>query len=188
MVLPQWYSKVNIGDFSYMNERAEIQSFRSPQTVTIGKYCSIGECKFIVDGDHDINFASTFPFFELHFSRSAPENKNLKTAPVVGNDCWICDSAVIYGGVIIGHGAVVAGQAVVTKDVPPYSVVAGNPSRVVKHRFPPDIVERMLKVAWWDLPSSIVFDDLAPVMDNVEEFLRRAEAARAVLDENTTSQ
>jgi acetyltransferase-like isoleucine patch superfamily enzyme len=175
LVLPHWYSKLEISDYSYINDRAEIHSFRSPQTVAIGKYCSIGECKFIVDGDHNLTFVSTFPFRELGFSSAAPENKNVKAPPVVGNDCWVCDHAVIYGGVTVGHGAVVAGGAVVASDVPAYALVAGNPARVVRYRFDQETIERLLRVAWWDLPHKFVCDELAPVIADVDEFLTRAE-------------
>ena len=178
LVLPQWFSTVKLGSHSYMNDRAEVHSFRAPQTVVIGRYCSVGECTFVVDGDHNTAFASTFPFNELGFSRGAPDNTRPKAAPVVQNDVWICDRAVVYGGVTIAHGAVVAGCAVVTKDVPAYAVVAGNPARVVKYRFAPDVVARMLEVAWWELPSEFVCAELAPVMDDVTEFLRLAEAHR----------
>lgn len=82
---------------------------------------------------------------------------------------------------MIGDGAVVAGHAVVTKDVPPFAVVAGNPARVVKERFAPDVVERLLAARWWDLPHAFVCERLAPAMADVPEFLRRAEAERARL-------
>ena len=173
LIVPRWYSKIDLGDYSYMNDEAEVHSFRSSQTVKIGKYCSIGRCQFIIDGDHNTGYASTYPFKEFSFSEGAPENKNLKGMPVVGNDVWICDGAIIYGGVTIGDGAIVAGHAVVTKPVPPYAVVAGNPARIVKHRFEDNMVEAFVESRWWDLPHETICRELAPLMDDPELFLKR---------------
>ena len=178
LLLPKWYSKVNIGEYSYINDNAEVCSFRSPQTIVIGKYCSIGKCKFVVDGDHNISYASTFPFKEFGYSPDAKENKNIKPPPVIENDCWICDDSVIYGNVNIGNGAVVAGNAIVTKNVPAYAVVAGNPARIVKYRFDKRTIKRLLDSRWWELPHDFVVKELAPLMDDVELFLRRAEGYR----------
>lgn len=175
IILPTWYSKVELGDYSYMNDMADIQSFRTPQIVKIGKYCSIGNCKFIIDGDHNINFASTYPFNEFGYSKDAPENKNIKYAPIIGNDVWIADGAIIYGGVTIKNGAVIGGNAIITKDVPAYAVVAGNPGKIVKYRFTPEIIDRFEKIKWWDLDHEFICNKLAPVMNNIEEFLLLAE-------------
>lgn len=174
LVLPKWYSRVAMGDYSYINDEAEVQSFRQPQQVQIGKYCSIGKCKFVIDGDHDIKLASTYPFREFSMSEHAPMNHNPKSPPVIGNDCWICDDVVIYGGVKIGDGSVVAGNSVVTKDVPPYAVVAGNPARIVKYRFDEETIERFLELQWWNMDHVYVCKELAPVMNDIDEFLRRA--------------
>lgn len=177
LVLPRWYSKVELGEFSYMNDACDVQSFRSPQVVKIGKYCSIGECKFVIDGDHNVKFASTYPFNEFDCSQKAPPNapKRHKHAPTIQNDVWIADGSVIFGGVTVGNGAVIAGQAVVTKNVPPYAIVAGNPARVVKYRFPPEVIARFEKVKWWDLPHDYICESLAEHLGDVEAFLSRAE-------------
>jgi acetyltransferase-like isoleucine patch superfamily enzyme len=182
IILPRWYSRVDLGAHSYMNDAADVQSFRSPQRVRIGKYCSVGECRFVVDGDHDIRLASTYPFREFDCSPDAPLNARFKGAPVVGNDVWIADGAVVYGGVTIGNGAVVAGHAVVSKSVPPYAVVAGNPARIVKIRFDDATVARLEACRWWDLPHDVICHVLAPHICHVDKFVRRAEAARARMD------
>lgn len=174
--LPRWYSKVSLGDHSYMNDDADVVSFRSPQTVKIGKYSSIGKCRFVIDGDHNTSYASTYPFNEFSYCDQAPINASSKGSPTVGNDCWICDDAVIYGGVNIADGAIVAGCSVVTKDVPAYAIVAGNPAKVVKYRFEEGRIQRFLKVRWWDLPSDIIHAELAPLINNPDEFLKKAES------------
>lgn len=171
VILPTWYSQVELGDYSYMNDQADIQSFRTPQIVKIGKYCSVGNCKFIIDGDHNIKFASTYPFNEFGYSKNAPENKNIKHAPIICNDVWIGDGAIIYGGVTINNGAVIGGNSVITKDVPAYAVTVGNPGKIVKYRFDKRTINRLLKVKWWDLDHDFICTELAPIMNNVEDFL-----------------
>ena len=173
--LPRWYSKVELGDYTYMNDNAKILSFRSPQTIKIGKYCSIGDCMFVVDGDHNIKYASTYPFKEFGYSDKAPMNANIKSAPTIGNDVWIADGAVIYGGVIIHDGAVVAGNAVVTKDVPPYAVVGGNPAKILKYRFDDEIVKRLQETYWWELDHDMICKELAPLINDIEKFCEKAE-------------
>lgn len=182
IVLPRWYHRVDLGDHSYMNDECEVHCFTRPHTLRVGRYSSVGQCKFVIDGDHDTALASTYPFREFGMCDGAPRSTGggRRGSPVVGNDAWICDGAVLIGGVSVGDGAVVAGHAVVTKDVPPYAVVAGNPARVVKSRFAPDVVADLLEVEWWDLDHDAVCRELAPVLGDVAEFVRRARAIRAI--------
>ena len=134
----------------------------------IGRYCSFGEQIQIGRHAHSMHWASTSPFFYTRFrdvlDQDLPRGINLTphqdfphtTAPVkpqltkIGNDVWIGHGAFILPGVQIGDGAVVAAMSVVTKDVPPYAVVAGVPARVVRSRFPEDQVELLLQSKWWD--------------------------------------
>ena len=173
IIIPRWYSKIELGNYSFVNDEARVYSFRSPQTIKIGKYCSIGKCSFYIDGDHNINYATTYPFKELGYCDNSIDNKNIKTPAIIGNDVWIADEAVIYGNVNIGNGAVIAGQSVVTKDVPPYAVVAGNPAKIVKYRFDEKIIGLLLELKWWDLDHEFICKELAPVIDNLPEFIER---------------
>jgi acetyltransferase-like isoleucine patch superfamily enzyme len=174
IILPNWYSKIEMGNHTLINDDVQVYSFRSTQTIKIGKYCSIGKCSFYVDGDHNIKYATTFPFNELGYSRAAHENKNIKPPAIVGNDVWIADEATIYGNVNIANGAVIAGQSVVTKDVPPYAVVAGNPAKIVKYRFDIKTINLLLKLEWWDLDHEFICNELAPIMHDVKEFIKIA--------------
>jgi virginiamycin A acetyltransferase len=86
-----------------------------------------------------------------------------------------------YAGVIINNGAIIAGNSVVTKDVPSYSIVAGNPAKVVKYRFNNDIIKRLNCVEWWDLPEDFVITKLSTHIDDIELFLNLAENYRKSL-------
>ena len=149
-------------------------------TVTIGNYCSLAKrIKFYVDGNHRYDHASTFPFFELGHNQDT-KNKNCwgKGAPKIGHDVWIGNDAVLMSGITIGHGSIIGANSVVTRDIPPYAIVAGNPARIVKYRFDADTIQQFLDVQWWDLPQSTVIKELAPLQYDVELFLDKAEELR----------
>jgi acetyltransferase-like isoleucine patch superfamily enzyme len=153
----------------------------SKSVVRVGAYCSLaGNILFLVDGNHRIDHASSFPFYELGYNND-PRNKNGwgKGAPVVGNDVWIGEGSRIMSGVKIGDGAVVAAYSIVTKDVPPYAIVAGNPAEIKRFRFSQEMIKRFLAVQWWDLPKEFVLQDLIPVQHDPELFLQRAEQFRS---------
>ena len=115
--------------------------------------------------------AKTFPFREIFKWDEIPAGNYGKETPTVGNDVWIASDATIYSGVHIGDGAVNGGQSVVTKSVPPYAIVAGNPARIVKYRFTEDIIKELLELKWWDLPLEVIREKLIPKFDNMEEFI-----------------
>ena len=143
---------------------------RKDAVVTIGKYCSMAtNISFVIDGNHYANHFSTFPFREMLGWQEYPLSNWGKENPTVGNDVWIGSNVVIYSGVHIGDGAVIAGQSVVTKSVPPYAVVAGNPAVIKKYRFNEQIIGKLLRYKWWDLPEEIIREKLIPHMDNIEK-------------------
>lgn len=182
LALPHRPAGFDIGRNSYVSDRADVRCFRQSAVIKVGNYSSVGECIFVVDGHHNHAFASTFPMREFRLSSAAPWNNAPKKVPTVGNDVWIGDRAVIYN-VTLGDGCVVAGDAVVTKDVPPYAIVAGNPARVVAYRFdateknPADLRARLLRTKWWDLPDDDV-DVLGESLDDPWTFLGLAEGCR----------
>lgn len=126
----------------------------------IGRFCSVAcGAKFIFNSaNHTLRSLSTytFPLFydewglDLREVTSAWDNKG---DIVIGNDVWIGYDAVIMSGVRIGDGAIVAARAVVTKDVPPYTLVGGVPARPIRTRFDPETVARLLELRWWDWPT-----------------------------------
>jgi len=123
----------------------------------IGDYCSIADnVQVFLGGYHRPEWVSMYPFsaFAEWSADCLVSNHTVGRGDVViGSDVWLGSQCVIMAGVTIGHGAVVAAQAVVSKDVPPYGIVAGNPARLVKHRFDEDTVDELLRIAWWDWPA-----------------------------------
>lgn len=126
--------------------------------LVIGSFCSIGTgASFIMAGNqgHRHDWASTFPFFymqEEHAFGGAIDAFQPAGDTVVGSDVWIGAEAMVMPGIRIGHGAVIASRAVVTRDVAPYTIVAGNPARPIRTRFQDDQIAMLLQMAWWDWP------------------------------------
>ena len=126
----------------------------------IGSYTSIGEVTIYLAGEHRKDWVSTYPFRTMHGLPGAVE-ENLSRGDVeVGSDAWVCLDSTILSGVTIGHGAVVGTWSVVTKDVPPYAIVAGNPARRVGQRFDDETVAWLLELAWWDWPEEKILSSL----------------------------
>jgi virginiamycin A acetyltransferase len=98
----------------------------------------------------------------------------MKGDTVVGNDVWLGERATILPGVLIGDGAIVASLAVVSRDVEPYAVVAGNPARQVRRRFDPATIERLLAVAWWNWPAEKITRNLDRIRGGDVEALEKA--------------
>ena len=139
----------------------------------IGRYCCLGErIDFVINREHHFNHI-TSQFLKRDYL-SIPTGMRNKGDIVVGNDVWIGMDVHIMAGVKIGDGAVIAAGAVVTKDVPPYAIVGGNPARVLKYRFSQDIIDKLLKIKWWDWPVYKVYDNIDLIdSENVEEFVNK---------------
>ena len=126
-------------------------------------------------GNHRLDSVASFPI-RLHLGLSDFDEDGALTKGdvVIGSDVWIGRGAKILGGVTIGHGAVVAAWSVVTKNVAPYSIVAGAPARTVKKRFDADTISSLLKIAWWDWPEDLIIRRSPELSDcNVSHFIRQ---------------
>lgn len=178
--VPRQY-RANIGEHSYGAPR--IIDFGEGTTVKIGKYCSIAEGVVIMlGGNHRLDWVTTYPFPAL--SDRWPGAKGIKGHPkskgdvIIGNDVWIGTDAMILSGVSIGDGAAIAAMAVVVKDVPPYSIVAGNPAKVIKLRFPDEDIAKLLEICWWDWPEENINQKVHILCDgNVDSFLNHESSA-----------
>lgn len=153
-----------VGDYTYYDDFEDVHNFEknvkyhfdfTGDQLIIGKFCMIAsDVKFIMNGaNHLSNAISTYPFsifgngWENAMEGKAYPNKgNIE----IGNDVWIGYNATIMAGVKIGDGAIIATNATVVSDVEPYTIVGGNPAREIKKRFSPEIIERLLKLQWWN--------------------------------------
>jgi virginiamycin A acetyltransferase len=168
---------VTVGRYSYYDDPDEPEAFFernvlhhyvfSGDHLSIGAFCAIatGVQIFMNGANHAMGGFSTFPFdiFGPPWSDGFdPEvyARETRGDTVIGPDVWIGHEALIMPGARIGAGAVVAARAVVAGEVPAYAVVAGNPARVVRRRFPPETVEALLAAAWWDWPLERITGNL----------------------------
>ena len=126
--------------------------FCSPEA-TIGKYVSIGSGVVLGTGAHIIDYVSTSPCLQ---DKDDEKMQEINAPVVIKNDVWIGTRVVVKNGVTIGNGAIVGAGAVVTKDVPDYAVVAGVPAKVIRYRFSPEIIDKLLKSRWWDYPLDVL--------------------------------
>ena len=121
----------------------------------IGKFCQIGRgVEFIMNGaNHQMNSVSTYPFYIFNgWKQNPPANEDLpyKGDTIIGNDVWIGQNVTFLPGVHVGDGSIIGANAVVASNVPPYSVVAGNPARVIRKRFDDELIELLEKLQWWN--------------------------------------
>ena len=171
--------EVTMGDYSYVVNDAQITY------TTIGKFCSIAAMTRINPGNHPMHRASQAHFTyraSAYFPGEDDEAEFFAWRRAhhvhIGHDVWIGHGAVVLPGRSIGTGAVVAAGAIVTKDVPAYTIVAGNPARPIKRRFAEDTASRLADLAWWDWDHEALRRALPDFRKlPVEDFLDKYEAA-----------
>lgn len=124
---------------------------------SVGPFCSIANRVTVGGVAHPAHFVSTSPVFLSHKDSIKTKFAKHSYLPVlhtqIGPDVWIGEGAFIKAGVIVGPGAIIGMGAVVTRDVPPYAIVAGNPAKLIRFRFEDDIVNGLLEMRWWELPD-----------------------------------
>lgn len=164
-----------VGANSYMNDGGCLRD-----GVFVGRYCSIGRRVTLGAGSHSMLGLSTSPAVRRGsanpYTRDQIRDLGGRTRKpphtILNSDVWVGDGVVITPGVTVGVGAVIGANSVVTKDVPPYAVVGGVPARIIKYRFPEEIILRLLASGWWEYPAEQM---KALPTGNVFEFLAFAE-------------
>ncbi|MEQ8713337.1 MAG: CatB-related O-acetyltransferase [Cyclobacteriaceae bacterium] len=160
------HPQIIVGDYTYYDDFADVRNFEKNvkylfdfvgDKLIIGKFCMIAsDVTFIMNGaNHLSNAISSYPFAIFgHGWEDAMESKSYpsKGDTIIGNDVWIGYNATIMPGVNIGDGAIIASNATVSKDVPPYTIVGGNPAKEIRRRFPEEQVAQLLKLKWWNWP------------------------------------
>ena len=181
-------ANIEVGDYTmyndFVNDPRDFQKnnvlYHYPvnrDRLIIGKFCSIAcGVKFIfTSANHKLGSLSTYPF-PLFFEEWDLDKSNVTDAwdnkgdIVIGNDVWIGYEAVIMQGVTIGDGAVIGTRAVVTKDVPPYSIVGGVPAKPIRKRFSDEMISRLLEIKWWDWPDEKIKENISAIQSgNIKE-------------------
>ena len=160
------HPNLQIGDFTYANDfdppadwAARLAPYLypgAPEKLVIGRFCQIAHgVRFITaSANHAMDGLTTFPFPVFDPATIDGYKAGFSGLPdtVIGHDVWIGHGALILPGVQIGSGAIIGAGALVTRNVAPYSIVAGNPARLIRLRFPPETAARLLGLAWWDWP------------------------------------
>lgn len=164
-----------VGDYTYYDDPADSEHFEDHVThhyefigdkLIIGKFCAIAKgVEFVMNGaNHRMCSATTYPFNLMGggWEKCTPSLADLplKGDTVVGNDVWIGQNVTVMPGVHIGDGAIVAASSVVAGDVPAYCVAGGNPCRVIRPRFDPELTAHLLELKWWDWPPEKIFAHL----------------------------
>ena len=170
-----------VGDFTYADSEFESHvthhyDFIGDKLI-IGKFCQIAAgVEFVMNGaNHQMNAVSTFPFYTLEgwdMKPPAASDMPFKGDTVIGNDVWIGQNATILPGVHIGDGAIIGANSVVASDVEPYSIVVGNPVKLIRYRFDGELTSLLLKFKWWDKPVEEI-NALIPILTNSDlEFVK----------------
>lgn len=186
---------IEVGDYTYYDDPEGPENFERNvlyhfpfigDRLRIGKFCSIAKgVTFIMNGaNHKMSGFSTYPFgiFGQGWEKALPKAGELpyKGDTVIGNDVWLGHASTIMAGVTVGDGAIVASKSVVTRDVPAYSIVGGNPAKVLRYRFEEDVIQTLREIAWWDWDPATIANNLhAIVNDDLEELARANRSSSA---------
>jgi virginiamycin A acetyltransferase len=176
-----------VGDYTYYDDFENPENFErnvlyhfdfEGDKLIIGKFCAIAsDVKFIMNGgNHRTDWFTNYPFpiFGQGWEKAMPDSWPNKGDTVIGNDVWIGYGATIMPGVHIGDGAIIATASVVTRDVPPYSVVGGNPAQVIRQRFEDEVIQELLEIQWWNWEIEKITENLKAICGSNLEALRQA--------------
>jgi acetyltransferase-like isoleucine patch superfamily enzyme len=160
-----------IGAYTYMGPGTELM-----HDSKIGRYCSVASNVCLGLGPHPINWLSTHPF-QFNFTTNPdsgydPIRKDYspKVGVTIGNDVWIGRGASLMSGVTIGDGAIIGAGSIVTKDIQPYTIVAGAPAKIIRHRFDESTIQELLNLKWWELdPHDMLNVDLDNIHKTIEQ-------------------
>jgi len=167
----------SVGKSTYGAHNIEIYYWGENTWLDIGNFCSIsGHIEVYLGGNHRIDWATTYPFGHINQQiypnfkgEGHPQTKgNVK----IGNDVWVGTRVTIMSGVTIGDGACLANNSVITKDVEPYSVVGGNPFKLIKKRFDDKTINKLLELKWWELEDYHI-NEMSPYLcnENFKDYL-----------------
>ena len=170
----------HIGYGTYFGENCRLTNCK------IGRFCSISNNVNHIRRKHPLNCVSTSPSFyssipglfngdlcSFNFNEFEYEENEGEFGLIIGNDVWIGTNVLIKTGVTIGNGAVVGMGSVVTKDIPPYAIVAGNPAKIIRYRFSEEQIKALLEIKWWDWPLEVIKERKDDFNDDIDEFIKK---------------
>jgi acetyltransferase-like isoleucine patch superfamily enzyme len=167
-----------IGKYSYGNPK--IHSWGENSELRIGNFCSIAKnVSVYLGGNHRTDWVTTYPFGHINKDIFNKFNGNghpsTKGDVIIGNDVWIGDNVTIMSGVTIGDGSVIANNSHVVKNIEPYSIVGGNPAKLIRYRFTPKQIEQLLEIKWWYWDDEKI-NNFSPLLcnENIDEFIKQS--------------
>jgi acetyltransferase-like isoleucine patch superfamily enzyme len=160
--------------------KAGIRTWGEGKQLVVGNFCSIADNVVVyLGGNHRVDRVTTYPFGHIHkeiynkFDGSGhPASRG---DVIIGNDVWIGANVTIMSGITIGDGAVIANNSHIVKNVEPYSLVGGNPGKLIKYRFTPEQIDKLLEIKWWFWEDSKI-NEYTPLLcnENIDEFIKSA--------------
>lgn len=167
------YQQWDIGDYTY--GRPKVVYFGGDANLKIGKFCSIAEDVVIIaNSSNRISLVTTYPFNAFFDKAATIEASFPKNSITIGHDVWIGVGATILPGVSVGNGAIIGANSIITKDVPAYAIVAGNPAKVLRKRFSEQIIDQLEEIKWWDWPIEKIEQEFGDLLSpNGEYFVQK---------------
>ena len=163
------YNGIEYGKHSYGINHINLH-WEEYAKLKIGSFCSIAyNLNVFLGGNHNFNNFTTFPFGGVWpnvFTKNGNSKPITNGDVIIGNDVWIGDSVTIMSGVKIGHGAVIAANSHVVKDVEPYSIIGGNPAKIIKKRFDDNTINFLLSLNWWDWDDDKINNNIDVLCSN----------------------
>jgi acetyltransferase-like isoleucine patch superfamily enzyme len=171
---------MSFGKYTYGINNLNIFYSNAEANLIVGKFCSIApNVNIYLGGNHRTDWVTTYPFG--HINQNIFNNFNGHGLPstkgnvIIGNDVWIGSNVTIMSGVTIGDGVVIANNSHVVKNAEPYSLVGGNPAKLIKYRFTKEQIEKLLEIKWWDWDDEKI-NEFSPLLSNsnIDEFIKLA--------------
>jgi acetyltransferase-like isoleucine patch superfamily enzyme len=178
---------VSIGRHTYGHDECTFKIFTPGVRIEVGAFCSIGpEVRILAGSEHVMTRVTTFPLNALLFNPAGGNAADVidRGTTVIGHDVWIGLGATVLSGASVGHGAVVGARSVVSKWVPPYAVVVGNPAQIVHYRFDAEMRRRLLALCWWSWEDEEIEALKSWFMADIKTFLDEAERIHGTCGED----
>jgi chloramphenicol O-acetyltransferase type B len=165
--------QVEIG--KYIIGYPKILSWRTDDKLKIGKFCMFAHNVIVLaGGEHNLETVTCYPLRDCF---QLPNDNNTDSASkgpvIIGNDVWIGAGAIVLSGITISDGAIIGAGSVVTHNVPPYAIVAGNPARIVRFRFSNSQIDKLLKIAWWNWSEDKIKANINDFYDDIDNFIEK---------------